>query len=117
MKAGWQIAVLAVLAGGCATQSRFQNDPRAAIVGPDYLVYIEQYPRDRDTQYYYPAFTIGALLNWVDPSPRTQNAGADEIQRLLTIIPPIPSSVQQIQGKGWSELEREGMPLFLPKQE
>ena len=116
MKAGWPITLVAVLAAGCA-QSRFQNDPRAALVGPDYLDYIQEYPRDRDTQYYYPAFRVDGLTNRAESFADTQNAGPADIQRLLTIIPPMPPSVQEIEGKGWPELEREGIPVFLPKQE
>jgi hypothetical protein len=29
----------------------------------------------------------------------------------------MPPSVQAIEGKGWPELERKGLPLFLPKQQ
>jgi hypothetical protein len=115
MKAGWQIVLAVLLASGCAP-SRFQNDPRAAGVGPDYLDDIEQYPRDRATQYYYPGFTLQGLTNWADPSPATPPPGLADIQRLLIILPPMPPSVQAIEGKGWPELEREGMPAFLPQQ-
>lgn len=111
MKAGWPLVLVTVLAAGCA-QSRFQNDPRAAVVGPDYLDYIEEYPRDRDTQYYYPGFTVDGLPNRGDPFAETQNAGPAGIQRLLITIPPMPPSVQNLEGKGWPELEREGIPVF-----
>ncbi len=116
LKAGWQIALVAVLTAGCA-QNKIVNDPRAAVIGPEYLKDIAEYPRDRDTQYYYPDFTVTGLTNWVDPSPVAQNYGPGDIQSLLITIPPVPPTVRKIEGKGWPELEREGIPLFLPKQE
>jgi len=109
------MALIVTLAAGCAQPSRFQNDPRAAVVGPDYLDYIEQYPRDRDTQRDYPAFGISG-----SPSRKDQFAGLPStlptnIQQLQTDIPPMPPSVQAIEGTGWQQLEQKGMPLFLPK--
>ncbi len=117
MKTGLQIALVALLAGGCVHSSRFRNDPRAAVVGPDYLAYIAEYPMDRATQYYYPAFTIAGLTNWADPLAGMQGTVPAEIRRLLTTVPPMSPSVQAIEGKGWPELERKGMPLFLTKQD
>ena len=117
MKAGLQAVMLVILATGCTHPSRYQNDPRAAVVGPDYLDYIDEYPRDRDTQYYYPAFRIQELTNWADPLVGTQGVASLDIQRLETTIPPMPPSVQAIEGKGWPELERKGIPMFLPKQQ
>lgn len=112
---GLPVALAALLVAGCA-QSRFTNDPRAALVGPDYLDYIEQYPRDRDTQYYYPDFTVAGLEGWHSPEEGLTNAAPADIQALLTTLPPVPPSVQSIEGKGWPELERKGMPCFLPQE-
>ena len=114
-QAGWQIALVALLAAGCA-QSRFQNDPRAAGVGPYYLEVIADHPRDRDTQYYYPEFRVDGMTNQAEPYLGAPNPELADTQRLLTVIPPMPPSVQAIEGKGWPELEREGMPVFLPPQ-
>ena len=117
MKAGLQIALVAVLTAGCAHPSWHENDPRAAVVGPAYLDYIDQYPRDRDTQYYYPSFTVVGLTNWADPVAGIQSVVSLDVQQLETTIPPMPPSVQAIEGKGWPELERKGIPMFLPKQQ
>jgi hypothetical protein len=114
-QAGWQITLIALLAAGCA-QSRFQHDPRAAGIGPDYLDYIQQYPRDRDTQYYYPEFAVDGMTNRAELYSGAPTPEAAHIQPLLTVLPPVPRSVQAIEGKGWPELEREGMPMFLPPQ-
>jgi hypothetical protein len=117
MKAGMQVALLAVLAAGCVHPSRFQNDPRAAVVGPDYLDYIQEYPRDQDTQYYYPAFGINGMTHGRDLFADVPDTVPADIQRLQTIIPPMPLLVRDTEGKGWPELERKGIPLFLPKQQ
>jgi hypothetical protein len=117
MKAGLQVLLVVVLTAGCAQQSRFHNDPRAAVLGPDYLDYIDKHPRDRDTQYCYPAFTVRGLTNWVDPLVGMQSVASPDVQRLETIIPPMLPEVQAIEGKGWPELERKGLPVFLPKQQ
>ena len=109
------MAVIATLAVGCAHPSRFQNDPRAAVVGPDYLDYIQKYPRDRDTQYYYPAFGVYGTTNRGDLLAALPSAVPADIQALQTIIPPMSPSVQAIEGAGWPTLEQKGMPLFLPK--
>src|SRR5438046_663123 len=45
------ILSLALVGSGCTTSSKYVNDPRAAAVGPAYLDYIDEYPRDRDTQF------------------------------------------------------------------
>ena len=113
-QAGWPIALVAVLAAGCAP-SRFQNDPRAAGVGPYYLEVMD-HPRDRATQYYYPEFRVAGMTNQPEPSLGAPNPELAKVQRLLTVIPPTPPSVQAIQGQGWPELERQGMPVFLPPQ-
>ena len=117
MKTSFAIALVAIVAVGCAHPSWYQNDPRAAVVGPDYLDYIDQYPRDLDTQYYYPAFVLGSTTNREVPPASAEGVVPPEIQALQTVIPPMVSAVQTNEGKGWPELEQKGMPLFLPKGE
>lgn len=114
MKMPFLIAMLAMLLAGCCCQhqSKFKNDPRAAVVGPAYLDYIQEYPRDRDTQYYYPSFKVTGITIPEEWFAGTQNTEHADIQGLLTEIPPIPPSVQKIEGKGWPELESTGIPLF-----
>lgn len=103
---------LGLLAAGCSAPSKFAHDPRAAVVGPDYLDYIYQYPRDRDTQYYYPVLTVGNLTNWVDPSSDlAKSASASAISSLIIDVPEPPEAVKQITGKGWPRLEKEGIPI------
>ncbi len=117
MKAGLQIAFVALLAGGCVHSTRFQNDPRAAVVGPKYLDYMQQYPMDRVTQYYYPTFGVSGAPHRGDLFAGIPDTVPPEVQRLETVIPLLPPSVQAIEGKGWPELERKGLPLFLSRQE
>jgi hypothetical protein len=104
------IVVLALIGAGCTSPSKFANDPRAAIVGPHYLDYIEQNPRDRGTQYYYPLFAVHGFTNEVDytlPNPSLKA----EFQPLLTVIPEPTEEVKQITGKGWPKLEHSGIPF------
>ncbi len=115
MKAGWTILLISGLAAGCAHPSRYQHDSRAAVVGPDYLDYVDQYPRDRDTQYYYPVFKVGGDRERGELFPEPENAAPFEIKRLLIAVPPAPPAVQAIEGKGWPELEREGIPFFFDR--
>ena len=117
MKADMLVALVVILTAGCTQPSRHLNDPRAAVVGPVYLDYIDQYPRDRDTQYYYPAFTLHGLTNWADPLAGRPSAASPDVQRLETTIPPMLAEVQAIEGKGWPELERKGLPVFLPTEQ
>lgn len=104
------ILVLALAASGCATKSKYAGDPRAAVVGPAYLDYIDQYPRDRDTQYYYPGFGVSGFTNEVDYSLPPSDTYS-EFKPLLTQIPQRSEEVKEITGKGWPELERIGKPF------
>ena len=105
------ILALALLGSGCAT-SKFANDPRAFLVGPDYLDYIAQYPRDRDTQYYYPVLTLRGLTNWVDPNSTLPTPSFEaRIDALLVPIPNPTEKVKENTGKGWARLERKGVSM------
>jgi len=105
------VIALALVACGCAAASKFANDPRAAVVGPAYLDYIQEHPRDRDTQFYYPVFGGGGeSTNAVDYSP-SQPASEQEFKALVTEIPEPTEAVKEITGKGWPRLEHEGIPF------
>jgi hypothetical protein len=103
---------LAILSSGCSTPSKFAHDPRAAVVGPDYLDYISQHPRDRDTQFYYPLFALSGVTNWVDSyqHPSTSSP-ASGIEALEIEVPEPTQEVRAITGKGWHELEHAGIPF------
>lgn len=105
--------LLGLLAAGCSFKtSRFAHDPRAAVVGPAYLDYINQYPRDRDTQYYYPVLTERGLTNWSDVSLElAKSSPPPAISRLMIDIPQASPKVQRITGKGWHKLEKQGIPI------
>jgi hypothetical protein len=105
------IVALALVGFGCAHPSKFANDPRAAIVGPHYLNYIEQHPRDRDTQFYYPVFGVRGFTNEVDYA-LPNSSSISEFKALVTERPEPTEAVKQITGKGWPELERIGILLF-----
>jgi hypothetical protein len=104
------IVVLGLVATGCSTSSKYVNDPRAAVVGPAYLDYIDQYPRDRDTQFYYPLFAVSGYTNEVDYTAPT-SAETAEFKPLLTQIPPVSEEIREITGKGWPKLEQIGKPF------
>jgi hypothetical protein len=98
---------------GCATTSKFAFDPRSAVVGPDYLDYIAEYPRDRDTEYYTPTFTIRGMENWVDPCSSAQRTPPfPSIEALLVEMPEPSQEVKDITGKGYPSLEQVGILLF-----
>ena len=105
------LALVVLVVSGCAARSsKYSNDPRAAVVGPAYLDYIDEYPRDRDTQYYYPLFGVTGYTNEVDYSlPASESFS--EFKPLLTKLPPPTDEVQEITGKGWPELEHIGKPF------
>jgi hypothetical protein len=111
MKLELPMALVAVLLAGCAQQSRFTNDPRAAMVGPAYLDSIEQYPRDRTTQYYYPVFAMRDAVP-VEPPANVSSSVPAEVQQLLNTRPKPAASVLATQGEGWPELEQTGIPFF-----
>jgi hypothetical protein len=104
------ILALALVGSGCTTSSKYVNDPRAAAVGPAYLDYIDEYPRDRDTQFYYPLFGVRDYTSQADYTIST-SAEAAEFKPFLTQIPPASEEVKEITGKGWPELERTGKPF------
>jgi hypothetical protein len=104
------ILALGLAASGCATSSKYVNDPRAAVVGPDYLDYIDQHPRDKDTQFYYPLFDVRGFTNEVEYSA-PMSAADSEFKPLLTQIPQPSEEVKKITGKGWPRLERIGLPF------
>lgn len=106
------ILSLAVLISGCCSPSKYAKDPRAGVVGPDYLEYIAQYPRDRDTQYYYPLFVENSLTNWVDTYHNTsKSSSALGIETLIIDLPEPTAEAKAITGKGWPELEHTGIPF------
>jgi hypothetical protein len=112
MRTGLQLAFVALLVAGCAGPSRFKNDPRAAVVGPDYLDYIEHYPKDRDTQYYYPQLAATEANSAEAPSAGGPGSVPANIHALMTqTAKEPPPSVQKIEGKGWAELQRKGIPF------
>jgi hypothetical protein len=106
------ILFLTLLCAGCVSPSRFANDPRAAVVGPAYLDAIADYPRDKDTQYYYPAFAVSDLTNSADVlSPAAPPAPGVKIDELLVQIPEPTAEGSKSTGKGWACLERVGIPF------
>ena len=112
MKAIGLVLVVMSLAG-CATQSKFASDPRAAVVGPAYLDYIAEYPSDRDTQYYYPSFTVAGVGKWVDLFPSEMPSSSSSIDALLTDIPEPSPAVKDLTGKGYPLFEqRSGLLVF-----
>ena len=86
------------------------------MVGPAYLDYIQQYPRDRGTEYYRPGFSIAGKPHPIDLLAGVPTSVPPEIEALQTFLPPMAPSVQASEGKGWPQLEQKGMPLFLPTQ-
>ncbi len=109
MKTGLQIAFVASLVAGCAAPSHFKNDPRAAVVGPNYLDYIEHYPRDRDTQYYYPHLAATEAKTAEASSAEGPGSVPANIHALMTRTAKESPSVQKIEGEGWPELQRKGI--------
>jgi hypothetical protein len=95
------MALTALILSGCAHQpGPYANDPRCQglrpislypwvhITGPNYLDYVMEYPRDRDTEMYRPSIYLqGVRARYLDPFPAPTNAPS-EIQALLTPIPP-----------------------------
>ena len=111
MKIGLLISFVALLVAGCAAPSRFKNDPRAAVVGPDYLDYIEQYPKDRDTQYYYPRLAAAEGKSVEETNAEGSGSFPANIHALMARTPKESPSVLELEGKGWAELESKGIPF------
>ena len=105
------MATLLVVLTGCSAPSKFKNDPRAAVVGPDFLDYIEQYPMDRDTQYYYPHFGLADAKPLDIPSNEGSSSFPQNVSALMIQTPKPAPSVSEIEGKGWPKLERRGIPF------
>lgn len=93
---------------GCATKSRYANDPRARCVGPAYLEYIDYYPPQKDTEYFYPVLMVksGSYLAINPGGPFDQ-----KIEALLTVRPEATAGVKASTGKGWRKLEARAMPF------
>jgi hypothetical protein len=110
---GIGLIIMVLSLAGCATTSKFAFDPRAAVLGPDYLDYIAQYSRDRDTEYYYPSFTISGMEDWVVPYSSAQDPSSPSgVAALLTHVPAPSPAVKAITGQGYPCLEKTGLPLF-----
>jgi hypothetical protein len=101
---------LALCLTGCA--SRYSSDPRAAVVGPAYLDFIAEYPRDRDTQYYYPGFSIRDFQLPTALSIPMPSVASPRVAVLLAGVPEPSQKVKDITGKGYPRLERTGLLLF-----
>ena len=103
------LLLLTVVVSGCC-HSRYANDPRAAIVGPAYLDYIADYPRDCATEYYYPTFHLSGVTHPpVEPLPVTLSSATDA---LLIQRPPESDRVRSETGEGYPHLECKGIRLF-----
>jgi len=106
----WMFPLLIVLVG-CSAPSKYRNDPRAAVVGPDFLDYIDQYPMDRDTQYSYPDFGVTDAK----PLPAFSNEGStsfpQNVSALMIQTPKPAPGVLENEGKGWAKLEHDGIPF------
>jgi hypothetical protein len=109
IKGGMKAAAFVIIAfsiAGCATKSKFANDPRAEVIGPDYLDYIVKYPPDKDTEFYAPWFTVNGHQN--EPSYGVQNTHPLEID-----VQAPPQAVKDIAGKGYPLLEQKsGLLVF-----
>jgi hypothetical protein len=57
------LLIIALSIAGRATNTKFANDPRAEVIGPDYLDYIVEYPPDKDTEFYALWFTLNGRHN------------------------------------------------------
>jgi hypothetical protein len=96
---------------GCA--SKYSSNPGAALIGPGYLDTIADYPRDRDTQYYYPGFAIRDFeLSAEASAPLPKPDLSPAVAALLTQIPEPSQHVKDITGKGYPCLEETGIRLF-----
>jgi len=102
------LLLLSVAFSGCSTQ--YAHDPRAAVVGPAYLEYIANHPRDCSTEYYYPSFRLtDDVVPPPQPIPLTTVPPTDA---LLIRRPPATKHAQREAGKGYPHLEAKGIPVF-----
>jgi hypothetical protein len=111
MNKGFALGIMAIVLVGCSTPSKHANDPRAAVVGPDYLDYIEQYPMDRDTQYYYPHFGLADAKVMETRATESSSSFPASISALMIQRPTPPPTVMEIEAEGWPALERDGIPF------
>jgi hypothetical protein len=108
-------AIICVLSISCLTgcASKYSSHPGAALIGPGYLDTIADYPRDRDTQYYYPGFGIRNFELSPDASkPLPKPDLSPAVAALLTQLPEPSQQVKDITGKGYPCLEKTGIRLF-----
>jgi hypothetical protein len=106
------VLFIALLGAGCASPSRYANDPRAFVVGPEYLDDIAEYPRDKHTQYYYPIFAVSGFTNSAASTNGTSTASStSSIDALLIDVPSPTEAGKQSMGKGWPYLEQTGIPF------
>lgn len=110
-----QFGFLALYLTGCA--SRYSSDPRAAVVGPAYLDFIAEYPRDHATQYYYPSFEIRNFELEPALTVPMSSAAGPKVSVLLADIPEPSPRVKDITGKGYPSLEQTGLRLFTRQAE
>ena len=100
------VFLIPLLLAGCATQSKFANDPRAQVVGPAYLDCIAEYPPDMATEFYAPWFTISGRQN-------EHSSGAQDRHPLEIDLPTPSKAVQDIAGTGFPLLEQKsGLLVF-----
>lgn len=109
------LSLLALSVAGCSSPNpnRYAWDPRAALVGPAYLEYMAEFPRDRDTEFFYPSFTSRSVETAVPAStPLTGAAVPPAVAALLIDIPQPNPNVDGCEGKGYPKLEKTGIRLF-----
>lgn len=107
------LCLLTVSVVGCSSPSRFASDPRAAVVGPAYLEYMAEFPRDRSTEFFYPVFTSRGGENAIPPSTALTSAAVPpSVAALLIDIPQPNKNVDGCAGQGYPELEKTGIRLF-----
>jgi len=111
MKNGFQLAWIAILLAGCSAPSKFTHDPRAAVVGPDFLDYMEQYPMDHDTQYFYPHFGLAGAKSLEASNAEGSNVFPQNLSALMIERPKPSQEVREIDGQGWPKLEHDGIPF------
>ena len=102
--------LLALSLVGCSSPSRYASDPRAGVVGHAFLDYMAEFPRDRDTEYFYPSFTSGGSP--AAPLQVFPGSGVPlSVAALLIDIPQPNPNVDGCAGKGFPALERSGIRL------